>query len=289
MNLNEIIRKNIYREILREAPSPPNPSRMYVPKVRGGWNENKILRYLKQNPSCTKMKTAIRMIAQFDNVEEFKRHLFWHGSQYPQSGLLPSKALPKNWNAGGGGYGDRYWGISVTDDKYTATNFCGTGHSVFVHPIILAKDAVVKNYPNLRDAIDLEDIIIDLWNEGVDAVQLGPQSEHETVILNPRCICNIEGVTQSARLYGMTKSDFPEPTEDQLQELLDACKNYQSEPKKPSKPSQYVSYDTGEKKPVETYNQEMENYNKSMDDYKNSDEYKNYQQQLDHIRQLVRL
>ena len=202
-----------------------NP-REYLPRVRGGWTQPKITKQLKKNGSLSGPLESIRLIAEFDNVDELRSHIFWHGSKYIQTSLKPSIALPRYQveRDGGGGYGRQYWGISITSDKFTATNFGGTGsRGTWVHPVVLAKDAVVKTMPKLTDADDVEDIIEELWNEGIDAVYIGGGGESELLVLNPKCIANMEA-SQYYEYHGLYKSNISNPSDEQLQELLDKCK-----------------------------------------------------------------
>ena len=202
-----------------------NP-RGYLPRVRGGWTQPKITKQLKKNGSLSGPLESIRLIAEFDNVDELRSHIFWHGSKYIQTSLKPSIVLPRYQveRDGGGGYGRQYWGISLTSDKFTATKFGGTGsRGTWVHPVILAKDAVVKTMPKLTDADDVEDIIEELWNEGIDAVYNGGGGESELLVLNPKCIANMEA-SQYYEYHGLYKSNVSNPSDEQLQELLDKCK-----------------------------------------------------------------
>ena len=202
-----------------------NP-REYLPRVRGGWTQPKITKQLKKNGSLSGPLESIRLIAEFDNVDELRSHIFWHGSKYIQTSLKPSIVLPRYQveRDGGGGYGRQYWGISITSDKFTATKFGGTGsRGTWVHPVVLAKDAVVKTMPKLTDAVDVEDIIEELWNEGIDAVYIGDGGESELLVLNPKCIANMEA-SQYYEYHGLYKSNISNPSDEQLQELLDKCK-----------------------------------------------------------------
>ena len=202
-----------------------NP-REYLPRVRGGWTQPKITKQLKKNGSLSGPLESIRLIAEFDNVDELRSHIFWHGSKYIQTSLKPSIVLPRYQveRDGGGGYGRQYWGISLTSDKFTATNFGGTGsRGTWVHPVVLAKDAVVKTMPKLTDADDVEDIIEELWNEGIDAVYIGGGGESELLVLNPKCIANMEA-SQYYEYYRLYRSNVSNPSDEQLQELLDKCK-----------------------------------------------------------------
>lgn len=45
---------------------------------------------------------------------------------------------------GGGGYGDKYWGISVSKSKEIASRFSGIHEGVFIYPIVLAKMQMLK-------------------------------------------------------------------------------------------------------------------------------------------------
>ena len=201
-----------------------NP-REYLPRVRGGWTQPKITKQLKKNGSLSGPLESIRLIAEFDNVDELRSHIFWHGSKYIQTSLKPSIVLPKYQveRDGGGGYGKQYWGISLTSDKSIATIFGGTGsRGTWVHPVVLAKDAVVKAMPKLDDAIAAEDIIEELWNEGIDAIYIGG-GESELLVLNPKCIANMEA-SQYYEYYRLYRSNVSNPSDEQLQELLDKCK-----------------------------------------------------------------
>jgi len=230
----------LLQEVVRSSINP----RESIPKVRGGWNDKKVLKYLKEYSSPYSLFAGIKYISEFDNIDELKQHLFWHGSINHQTNLKPSITFPKKWdeNLGGGGYGDRYWGISITSDKYCATRF-SSGKGVTVHPIILAKNAIVKTLPNASDAIDVdENVIVELYEEGIDAVKLGKSGEDELLVINPKAICNLSEASQYFKQFGLTKDKVPYPSDEQLQELLDACKDYlenksQNKPKKPMRPT----------------------------------------------------
>ena len=171
-----------------------------VPKVRGGWTKEKILRYLKQNAAMagTGKGMASRLISEFDSPAELKDHMFYHGTVYGPAALKPSITMSERdaERYGGGGYGDRYWGISLTKDKKIASNFSGTSRSVKIYPVILAKNANVIERPDFSDAYDLEDHIVELWEQGVDAVWISEgkqgKGEQELCVLNPRAICVID-------------------------------------------------------------------------------------------------
>lgn len=272
--LKQIVLESVKR-IIKESLGKINP-RVCIPKVRGGWTEKKILNYLKNYSSYSGLHSSARFIAEFDDVNEFRSHLFWHGSRYIQSKLKPSITFGRYWdeNNGGGGYGDRYWGVSITSHKQTASIF-STGRGVYVHPIILAKNAIVKYTPEYTDSCEIcEDVLIGLYTEGVDAVRLGSRSEDEVVVINPRAICNCDEAFEYFQYYGLNMNSIKEPTDEQLQAILDACKEYveayktkPQKPLKPSKPSRFVNDGSYEMLSDEEYNEKLSEYEKELSDY----------------------
>ena len=98
---------------------------------------------------------------------------------------------------------------------------------IAVYPVILNKEAKVIDRPDLQDSNELDDIIEQLWNDGVDAVRLGdwsdPYSEQELAILNPYAISTWSD-SQSARVYGSKRSDFTERTDEELEQVIDQAK-----------------------------------------------------------------
>lgn len=223
MNIKRIIKEEINNYIKHN-------SRGYLPKVRKpGWTQNKILKILKKYGSFSGMEKAIEFISEFDNVQEFASHLFWHGSSNRQDSLKPSIALPSDYieKYGGGGRAQQYWGISLTKDKYIATLFT-TDYSVYIHPIVLAKDANIKEMPDFEDAYNAKDYIEQFWNEGIDGVWIGDKDdgEQELLILNPQCICNISNMVKVFKKCGLKRENVPNPSTDTLQMVLDACKAY---------------------------------------------------------------
>ena len=134
-----------------------------------------------------------RTIAEFDSHEEFAKNIFYHGtSGYIDGALKPSITQSERQveQRGGGGYGERYWAASVSKSKNKASNFTGQSSYGSVYPVILKKGAHVISRPDIKDAAELEDHIVELWNDGVDAVRIGDwnseHSEEELAILNPR-------------------------------------------------------------------------------------------------------
>lgn len=182
--------------------------RYRVPQWRGKLTKEKIIKYLKEMPSGSKSTWGIsKVIAQFDDAEDLFNHIYYHGTGGYSSSLLPSITFSdtKLRQVGGGGYGERYWGISVTKRKRTAEKFSGESRSVSVYPIILDKNAKVEVRTDLEDAIDLEDHIIELWENKVDAVWIGG-GEQELVVLNPRAI-HVYGRNDNYAVFGGFKSE----------------------------------------------------------------------------------
>ena len=208
-----------------------NP-RQDMPIVRGRWTKAKILRYLKKFHTQHGPGFAARRIAEFDSFEDFKKHVFYHGSQFgTNKGMRPSITMSDREieRVGGGGYGEKYWAISLTPNKGIASNFSGSGYRVNIYPIILVKNAVVKEMPDLQDASDLDEHIERLYNEGVDAVWVGDKNsgEQELAVINPRAIVNI-GRSDSYNVYhlGMPDNKLSIKTDDELRDIFNFSKYY---------------------------------------------------------------
>ena len=257
--------------------------RSNIPAVRGGWSEKKILRYLKANPSLHGVKTAARLISEFDTVDELKDHMFYHGTRNYVGKMQPSMTQSERWaqEHGGGGYGQRYWGISVSKSKKVASNFGNPSPGVSIYPVVLAKGAKVIDRPDLTDAADVEDHIVELWNDGVDAVRLGDwskdTSEQELLVLNPRAICNI-GTADSYRYFRLWSPENPLNIKDdaQIAELYEAASEYADySPSarfgKPTPPSMFVDGST-ELKPKEVYDAERAQYEEELAAWRDSEQ-----------------
>lgn len=210
-----------------------NP-RETMPKVRGGWTKAKILRYLKEWPSRSGVSNATRMIAEFDSVEDFKNNMFYHGSKYGTSkGMKPSITMSDREveRIGGGGYGEKYWAISLSKSKKVAGTFAtsnleGRGN---IYPVLLAKNANVIEMPELSDSADLDDYIEKLYNDGVDAVWIGDKDkgEQELAVINPRAIVNI-GTSQFYKAYKLGQPENPIniKSDEEIQKIYDFAKEY---------------------------------------------------------------
>ena len=210
------------------------PSRLMIPSVRGGWTKEKILKYLKSNSSDTiTTYTLAKFISDLDSWEELKDRLYYHGTtNYIEKGLKPSIVFSERWaeQQGGGGYGQRYWGISLTKRKRTAESFSGMSSSVKIYPVFLKKDAKVIERPDLQDASEIEDIIVELYEKGIDAVYIGG-GEEELVVVNPESIMLYKDGSEYFDVYGGLKTK--QLTDEKIKEIYNKSKidweNYKEE------------------------------------------------------------
>jgi len=202
-----------------------SPSRLMIPNVRGGWTKEKILRYLKSNGSDNiTTYTLAKFISDLDSWEELKDRLYYHGTTNSiEGGLKPSICFSERVaeRQGGGGYGDRYWGISLTKRKRTAESFSGFSGGVQIYPVLLKKDARVIVREDLQDASEIEDIIVELYDRGVDAVWIGG-GEEELVVVNPESIMLYKKGSQYFSVYGGFKSQ--QLTDEQIKEIYEKSK-----------------------------------------------------------------
>lgn len=275
--------------------------RLAISPVRGKWTKSKIIKRLKDIVGTKKgYSFAARRIAEFDSAEELAEHMFYHGSQFGSGRLKPSILMSDSEveRIGGGGYGQKYWGISVSRSKRIASNF-STGISVRVYPIILVKNAKIKEMPELSDAADLEDYIEDLWEEGVDAVWIGDKNrgEQELCVINPAAIVNIDNpdIYKSYKL-GTSENPINIIDKDGINKLYQDAKRYvnalENKPKKPEKPSRFLpakdGETIGEMKSDEQYQKEMSEYERKLDEYNNSDEVRRFQQEDEYAYRNIR-
>lgn len=260
--------------------------RSEVPKVRGGWTETKIIKYLKNNPTLSGVNNAIRFIKEFDSPEELKEHMFYHGSAKGSDKLLPSITMSDKeieW-IGGGGYGEKYWSISVSKSKKIASRFAPMSSHVRIYPIILAKNSKVIERPEITDSIELEDYIIDLWNDGVDAVWIGDKNsgEQELSILNPRAVVNIGNpdVYKNYKL-GLSENPLNIKNDEQIKEMFDFAKNYQAKTEAdfgaPKKPTKFIWDGVNVIGKNSNYDTDLKDYNEKYNTWLYSDEYKNWE------------
>jgi hypothetical protein len=202
-----------------------NPVRTWMPNIRGEWTKDKIAKELKNEAaySGTHGNYPQRHIADFESPEEFSQNLFWHGTGGNVSGALkPSMAMPLRdvERMGGGGYGEQYWGTSLSGDKNLASNFTGQSTSGKVYPVILKKGSNVKELPHIQDANELDDIIESLWKDKVDAVKIGdwtsPHSEKELVVLNPKAAWKYD---QPTNFSVFNKQKFENPSQQEIADM----------------------------------------------------------------------
>ena len=184
-------------------------SRLKIPNVRGGWTKEKIIKYLKDNSSDTISTFRLtKYISEFDDWEQFKNHIYYHGTQgYIEKGLKPSITMSEREveRIGGGGYGQRYFGVSLTKRKRTAESFSGMSSGVTIYPVILKRDANVIERTDLKDSSEIDDIIVELYEKGIDAVWIGG-GEEELVIINPYSILLYKYGKEYHSVYGGFKS-----------------------------------------------------------------------------------
>jgi len=202
--------------------------------VRGSWTKAKIIKELKEikkNNSGYGKFGLLKGIASFENAQDLRDHLFYHGTGSGVSGALyPSITISEREaeQSGGGGYGQRYFAVSVSKSKRKAASFSGQSRSISVYPVILNKEANVIDRPDLQDSNELDDIIEELWNNKVDAVRLGDwndnASEMELAVINPNAISTWSG-SDSRMVYGMKLADFKEKTDEELEQIIDQAKS----------------------------------------------------------------
>jgi hypothetical protein len=184
-------------------------SRLKIPNVRGGWTKEKIIKYLKDNSSDTISTFRLtKYISEFDDWEQFKNHIYYHGTHgYIEKGLKPSITMSEREveRIGGGGYGQRYFGVSLTKRKRTAESFSGMSSGVTIYPVILKRDANVIERTDLKDSSEIDDIIVELYEKGIDAVWIGG-GEEELVVINPYSILLYTYGKEYHSVYGGFKS-----------------------------------------------------------------------------------
>lgn len=206
-----------------------NP-RQRLTKVRGGWTKDKIVKELKNikksNPGSYGTFNQLKGIAQYDNADDLRKHLFYHGTGSGVYGALyPSITMSEREaeENGGGGYGERYFAVSVSKSKKKAAAFSGMSRSLSIYHVLLNKDAKVIDRPDLQDSNELEDEIEQLWNDGVDAVRLGDwsedSSEQELAVLNPIAISTWAS-SENYAVFGMNLSKIIEPTDAELENVI---------------------------------------------------------------------
>lgn len=193
--------------------------------------------------------------------------MYYHGTQYGGGALKPSILMSDRdiERYGGGGYGVKYWGISVSKSKKVASNF-SQGEGVSIYPIILCKSAKVVEVNGVEDAEDLDEYIEQLWKDGVDAVWIG-KGEQELCVLNPHAIVNID-TADHYRNYKLGSEENPLKIIDKegIAKLYHDAKAfiqaYKKSPQEPLMPSLFEESNNGELeyKPKDKYEAEMREY-----------------------------
>ena len=209
-------KKDIYNDKWYTKPEYRYDPRSSLPTVRGWWTKAKIEKYLRNSAASSPkwVYTALSAIREFDSVDDFKNHVFYHGTQWAfvwrPTMSIPEKTFDKYADRFGGWYGQRYWAISLTTDKKIASNFWGASSSVNINPVILRKDAKVIEMPQLTDSIELDSHIEKLWNDWVDAVWIWDKNagEKELAVINPKAIVNVDNA-DSYRVYHLGMNDNP--------------------------------------------------------------------------------
>jgi hypothetical protein len=206
-----------------------SPYHHYRP--RGGFTLDKIRKHLRSNSSSRSSgsldklyddkgrSSFAREIRRFGSYQEFADHLFFHGTGgYISGGLKPGGILSKGTTLGGG-YDEPYHVISLSKSKEIASGFTGDSRFGTVHPVLLKKGAKVISMPQFSDSQELEDILPQLWDKGIDAVRIGdwssPHSEQELCVVNPNAI--ILGGGENFHVFN--KKKFDEPTREQIADV----------------------------------------------------------------------
>jgi hypothetical protein len=220
---------------------------VFIPNVRGGWTKDKIIKYFKLHGSdVISTYRLVKYISEFENWQQFKEHIFYHGTTNSiEKGLKPSITMSEREaeRSGGGGYGIRYFGVSLTSRKRTAESFSGMYGGVTIYPVILKRDAKVIERTDLQDASDIEDIIVELYEQGVDAVWIGG-GEEELVVINPFSVLLYKKGKEYHSVFGGFKS-IP-LTDEKIKEIYDNSlklwENYSEEYKKKENKEERENY-----------------------------------------------
>lgn len=281
-----------------------NP-RAWIPSVRGEWTKEKILRRLKEGGWLHRGEgVAARRICEFDSPEELKEHMFYHGTVYGGGKLKPSITMSNRdiERYEGGGYGQKYWGISLTSDKKIASNFSGSHSSIRILPVILVKGATVREMPDLQDAADLEEHIVELWKDGVDAVWIGDKNkgEKELCVLNPSAIVNIDRA-DSYQVFRIGQEENPLRIIDdagiaklyndahEYKRILDNKPTTPKEASVSSIPRVYEEKDGAlVRKDEQTYQKELVAYKNAKKTFYSSDVYQEYMERENEARSKIR-
>jgi hypothetical protein len=209
---------NWYKKISQEK----SLYRNIYPKVRGGWNMDKIRKNLRNISSGRGEIGWARSLSKFESPEEVSGNLYYHGTGGVVSGGLKPGFIQTRVDdsAGGSGYGYVLHSISLSKDKDIASNFSGMSRYGTVYPVLLNKGASVISMQEIEDSSDLEDILPSLWDRGIDAVKIGDwdnpdYGEKELVVLNPKAITIGKGETFPV----FQKKKFQNPDIDEIAQM----------------------------------------------------------------------
>jgi hypothetical protein len=246
-NNNPDIRYKMGGQPFIRTESQVSSSKVFIPNVRGGWTKDKIIKYFKLHGSdVISTYRLVKYISEFENWQQFKEHIFYHGTTNSiEKGLKPSITMSEREaeRSGGGGYGIRYFGVSLTSRKRTAESFSGMYGGVTIYPVILKRDAKVIERTDLQDASDIEDIIVELYEQGVDAVWIGG-GEEELVVINPFSVLLYKKGKEYHSVFGGFKS-IP-LTDEKIKEIYDNSlklwENYSEEYKKKENKEERENY-----------------------------------------------
>ena len=190
------------------------------PNTRGELTIEKVERYLKDVSGSNSFN---KVVSEFESPEKLKEKLFWHGtSNYIDKRLRAGFRIPEAQR--GGGYGEIQHTVSLSKSKKVASNFSGTSRSVSIYPVVIREGAKIIDRPDISDAIELEDELLGLWKDKVDAVAIGDweseYSEKELVVLNPRIMSNV-GKAEHYQVYGLK---VEEPTMEEITTMWEDAK-----------------------------------------------------------------
>jgi hypothetical protein len=109
----------------------------------------------------------------------------------------------------------------LTKRKRTAESFAGQKSSVTIYPVILKRDAKVIERTDFEDASDVDDIVVELYEKGIDAVWIGG-GEEELTVVNPYSIILYKDGSEYFQAYGGFKST--PLTDEQIKDLYENSK-----------------------------------------------------------------
>lgn len=177
----------------------------------------------------TLTRKAYFEIDEFSSAEELRDHVYYHGtSRYIQGGLKPGAYIKGIESGGGnGGFGLAYHTISLTKNKKIASNFSGNSNQLTIHPVLVKKHATIVSMPETPDAEALENKIIDLWQQQIDAVKISdwnhPTSEQELCVLNPRALILFSG--EHYPVFNLSTDNIINPDLSVFEAILSTVKN----------------------------------------------------------------